>query len=66
MLVLSRKIGESVVIAGNIRVTVVAVLGNKIRLGITAPEEVPIHRQEIYDRLEGSATEVEDQSVLPG
>jgi len=47
MLVLSRRIGEEIVIAGNIRVKVVAVHGNRVRLGIVAPQEVTVHREEI-------------------
>jgi carbon storage regulator len=50
MLVLTRRIGETIVIAGNIRVTVVAVQGDRIRLGITAPQTVPVHRQEVQER----------------
>jgi carbon storage regulator len=42
MLVLSRRIGEEIVIAGNIHVTVVAVQGNRVRLGVTAPASVPV------------------------
>jgi carbon storage regulator len=47
MLVLSRKVGEEVVIAGNIRVKVLAVRGNQIRLGIVAPSDVAVDRGEI-------------------
>jgi carbon storage regulator len=47
MLVLARKLGESIVIGHDIRVTVVEVRGNKIRLGIEAPADVPVDRQEI-------------------
>ena len=47
MLVLSRKPGEELVIGDNIRLTVVAIRGNQVRLGITAPVEVPIRRQEL-------------------
>jgi carbon storage regulator len=47
MLVLTRRIGEEVVIADNIRVTVVAVQGNQVRLGITAPSSVPVARLEL-------------------
>ena len=50
MLVLSRRIGEQIVIDGNIHVTVVAVQGNKVRLGVTAPPAVAIDRQEISER----------------
>lgn len=51
MLVLSRKQGEKVVINGNISVIVVEVRGDKVRLGIDAPTDVPIHRQEVYDAI---------------
>ena len=47
MLVLSRRIGEEIVVAGNIRVTVVAVTGNRVRLGITAPASVRVARLEL-------------------
>jgi carbon storage regulator len=47
MLVLSRKIGEEIVIGDNIRLKVLAVHGSQVRLGFTAPEEVPIVRQEV-------------------
>ncbi len=50
MLVLTRRIGETVVIDGGIRVTVVAAHGNKIRLGIDAPADVRVDRQEVYQR----------------
>jgi carbon storage regulator len=50
MLVLSRRIGEEIVIDGNIRVKVVAVKGDKIRLGITAPPTVSVDRQEVHER----------------
>lgn len=51
MLVLSRKVGESVVVGGNVTVEVVEIRGDKIRLGFTAPREVPIHRQEVFDAI---------------
>jgi len=51
MLVLSRRVGEQVLLGDDICVTVVAVRGNKIRLGFTAPDEVPIHREEVYRRI---------------
>ena len=52
MLVLSRKVGEKVVIAGDICVTVVAVQGNRVRLGITAPASTRVDRSEIHERLQ--------------
>lgn len=51
MLVLSRKVGEVCVIGENISVTVLRVTGNQVRLGISAPTEIPVHRQEARNRL---------------
>ncbi|MBQ18663.1 MAG: carbon storage regulator [Planctomycetaceae bacterium] len=58
MLVLSRKRNESIVIDENIVITVVEVRGDKVRLGIEAPREVPIHRSEVHEaiRTEQAAT----------
>jgi len=53
MLVLSRKKNESIVINNDITVTVVEIRGDKVRLGIVAPKEVPVHRQEVYDAIHG-------------
>lgn len=52
MLVLSRARGEQIVIDGNITVTVLEIRGDKVRLGFDGPAEVPIHRQEVHQRLE--------------
>ncbi len=56
MLVLSRKKNESIVINNDIIVTVVEIRGDKVRLGIVAPKEVPVHRQEVYDAIHGKET----------
>jgi carbon storage regulator len=53
MLVLSRKKNESIVINNDITVTVVEIRGDKVRLGIVAPKEVPVHRQEVFDAIHG-------------
>jgi len=50
MLVLSRKVGDEIVINGNIRVTIVAVKGDRVRVGITAPKEVLVDRAEIHQK----------------
>jgi carbon storage regulator len=51
MLVLSRKKNESIVINDQIVVTVIEVRGDKVRLGIDAPKEVPVHRREVYNKI---------------
>jgi carbon storage regulator len=56
MLVLSRKRDERIVIGDNIVITVVEVRGDKVRLGIEAPSEVPVHRQEVLDAMKRSAS----------
>lgn len=55
MLILTRKAGETIVINDNIRVTVLQVKGNQIRLGVEAPAEVAVHRNEIHDRIKAQA-----------
>ena len=52
MLVLSRQRNESIVIGDNIVITVVDIRGDKVRLGINAPNTVPVHRQEIFDAIQ--------------
>src|SRR4051812_43685313 len=53
MLVMSRKQGESIVINGNITLTVVELRGDKVRLGVVCPAQVPVHRQEVYQAIHG-------------
>jgi carbon storage regulator len=57
MLVLTRKLGQSIMIGDRVEVQVLSVAGEKVRLGITAPKDVSIFRDEVYDRIEGE-TEV--------
>jgi carbon storage regulator len=52
MLILSRKSGESIVIDGRIKVTVMRVEGEAVKIGIEAPVQVPVHRQEVYDEIQ--------------
>jgi carbon storage regulator len=54
MLVLSRKKNESIVINNDIVVTVVEIRGDKVRLGIVAPKDVPVHREEVYEAIHGN------------
>ena len=55
MLVLSRKRNESIVIDGNIIITIVEIRGDKVRLGIAAPKNIPIHRREIQAMIQAEA-----------
>jgi len=65
MLVLSRKKNESIVINNDIVVTVVEIRGDKVRLGIVAPKEVPVHRQEVYDAIHGKTpSEIDTPAVV--
>ena len=57
MLVLSRKKNESIVINNDIVITVVEIRGDKVRLGIVAPKDVPVHRQEVYEAIHGHRPE---------
>jgi carbon storage regulator len=52
MLILTRRIGESVVIGDDINITVLGVKGNQVRLGVNAPKDVSVHREEIYQRIQ--------------
>jgi carbon storage regulator len=57
MLILSRTPRETIVIGGRIRVTVLSVKGNQVRIGIEAPKNIEVHREEIYDRIARERTE---------
>ena len=54
MLVLSRKEGEEIVVGHDIKVTVLEIVGDKVKLGFTGPADVPIHREEVYRRIQSA------------
>lgn len=60
MLVLGRRAGESVYIGDDIQVAVVSVRGNQVKLGVKAPADVPVHREEIYQRIQAERIEKEE------
>lgn len=65
MLVLSRRPNESIVIDEKIVITVIEIRGDKVRLGIEAPRDVPIHRSEVYEAIRRSEDAVEKQEQNP-
>ena len=52
MLVLSRRLGETLVIGDNVKVNILGISGNQVRLSIEAPKEVSVHREEVYQRIQ--------------
>lgn len=59
MLILTRRVGETVMIGNNVTVTVLGVKGNQVRIGINAPKNVPVHREEIFERIRREQAGVE-------
>ena len=57
ILVLSRQKDESIIIGDNVEITIVDVRGDKVRLGITAPKDIPVHRREVYEAIQREKSE---------
>ena len=65
MLILTRRVGESLMIGDEVNVTVLGIKGNQVRIGVNAPKEVAVHREEIYQRIQ-EENESSDGKVANG
>lgn len=65
MLILTRRVGESLMIGDEINVTVLGIRGNQVRIGVNAPKEVAVHREEIYERIKQEQTGAVPETAAP-
>jgi len=65
MLILTRRVGEVLVIGDNVKITVLGIRGHQVRIGVDAPKEVSVHRQEIYDQVHKDVSTQNDANDDP-
>ena len=66
MLILTRRVGESLMIGDEVTVTVLGVKGNQVRIGVNAPKEVSVHREEIYERIKAEQSNNDSRVAAAG
>lgn len=66
MLILTRRVGETLMVGDEVSVTVLGVKGNQVRIGVNAPKEVAVHREEIYQRIKNEQTDTGNREPIDG
>ena len=61
MLILTRRVGESLMIGDDVSITVLGIKGNQVRLGVNAPKEISVHREEIYQRIQQEKNKAQEE-----
>lgn len=61
MLILTRRVGESLMIGDDVSITVLGIKGNQVRLGVNAPKEISVHREEIYQRIQQEKAKAQEE-----